>query len=226
MCDFVSGIIREKDEEILIYDFKSHFETASFFGLKGEEYREFEWTGEDEDSLIVRVKNNSDIPLRPLNTSNKNEIFKNENWYRSIILSKFPKRIDLLKYYIPLSKCEDLDLSSITSADGLVLPEKINSYLDLRSLTSADGLVLPEKINSYLDLRSLTSADGLVLPKECGSLYLSSITSADGLVLPKKINSYLDLRSLTSADGLVLPKECGSLYLSSITSADGLVLPK
>ena len=49
----------------------------------------------------------------------------------------------------------DLYLDSLTSAEGLKLPEKIGSlYLD--SLTSAEGLKLPEKIGGGLYLSGLT----------------------------------------------------------------------
>ena len=122
----------------------------------------------------------------------------------------------------------DLDLSSLTSAEGLELPEEIGGSLDLSGLTSAKGLKLPKKIGGYLNLYSLTSAEGLEFPEEIGgSLYLNSLTSAKGLKLPKKIGGYLNLNSLTSAEGLELPEEIGgSLYLRSLTSAEGLKLPE
>jgi hypothetical protein len=82
MCDFVSGIIREKDEAILFYDMVSHCKTASHFKLSGEEYREFEWTKDDPDSLVVRVPEGHT---------------KNENWYRSIILAQYKTRDDLIR---------------------------------------------------------------------------------------------------------------------------------
>jgi putative effector of murein hydrolase len=122
----------------------------------------------------------------------------------------------------------DLDLSSLTSAEGLQLPESIGGSLYLSSLTSAKGLQLPESIGGRLDLSSLTSAEGLQLPESIGgNLYLSSLTSAKGLQLPESIGGNLDLRSLTSAEGLQLPESIGgSLYLRSLTSAKGLQLPK
>ena len=60
----------------------------------------------------------------------------------------------------------NLDLRSLTSAEGLKLPETVNGGLYLGSLTSAEGLKLPETIGGYLDLGSLTSAEGLVIPDE------------------------------------------------------------
>ena len=121
-----------------------------------------------------------------------------------------------------------IDLSSLTSAEGLVLPESIGGTIDLRSLTSAEGLVLPKSIGGGIDLDSLTSAEGLVLPESIGGgIVLRSLTSAEGLVLPESIDGNIVLRSLTSADGLVLPESIGcSIILDSLTSADGLVLPK
>ena len=119
-------------------------------------------------------------------------------------------------------------LSSLASADGLVLPESIGGGIDLRSLTSADGLILPESIGGRINLSSLASAKGLVLPQHVGGdIYLRSLASADGLVLPQHVGGDIDLRSLASADGLILPKQLGgSIDLRSLTSADGLVLPQ
>ena len=122
----------------------------------------------------------------------------------------------------------NIDLGSLTSADGLVLPKQVGGNLELDNLVTTEGLVLPESIGGSINLRSLTSADGLVLPKQLGGgIDLRSLTSADGLVLPQHVGGYIDLRSLTSADGLILPQHIGGyINLSSLTSADGLVLPQ
>ena len=122
----------------------------------------------------------------------------------------------------------NIDLGSLTSADGLVLPESIGGGMDLRHLTSADGLVLPQHVGGNIFLRHLTSADGLVLPQHVGGdIYLSSLVSADGLVLPESIGGSIDLSSLTSADGLILSQHVGGdIDLRSLASADGLVLPE
>ena len=122
----------------------------------------------------------------------------------------------------------NIDLGSLTSAEGLIFPKQVGGSIDLRSLTSADGLVLPKQLGGGIDLRSLTSAEGLVLPQHVGGdIYLSSLVSADGLVLPESIGGRIDLRSLTSADGLVLPQHIGgNIFLRHLTSADGLVLPQ
>ena len=99
-----------------------------------------------------------------------------------------------------------LNLNSLTSAEGLVLPNTIEGCLSLSGLTSAEGLELPNIINGDLDLRGLISAEGLVLPDTInGSLDLDSLTSAKGLVLPNTIKGYLYLYNLTSAEGLILP---------------------
>ena len=121
----------------------------------------------------------------------------------------------------------NLDLSNLTSAEGLVLPDIINGSLDLRGLTSAKGLVLPDTINGDLNLSGLKSVKNVKLPTTVnGNLDLHRLTSAEGLVLPDTINGYIDLRNLTSAKGLVLSNTLnGDLYLTSLTSAEGLVLP-
>ena len=122
----------------------------------------------------------------------------------------------------------NIDLGSLTSADGLVLPQHVGGNIFLRHLTSADGLVLPQHVGGNIYLSSLASADGLVLPESIGGgIDLRSLTSADGLVLPESIGGGMDLRHLTSADGLVLPQHVGgNIFLRHLTSADGLVLPQ
>ena len=86
----------------------------------------------------------------------------------------------------------DLYLDSLTSAEGLKLPEKIGSlYLD--SLTSAEGLKLPEKIS--------------------GILYLNSLTSAEGLKLPEKISGILNLDSLTHNQKEILRRRYPNLEI-------------
>ena len=52
-----------------------------------------------------------------------------------------------------------LSLDGLTSAEGLVLPEKIGGWLSLNGLTSAEGLVLPTKIGDSLFLNGLTNEE-------------------------------------------------------------------
>jgi hypothetical protein len=98
--------------------------------------------------------------------------------------------------------CDAYDFSEILE-DGFF-------DLDLSHLTSADGLKLPATVGGSLDLSSLTSADGLKLPtKVGGSLYLCSLTSADGLKLPATVGGSLDLSSLTDDERERIRKEFG-----------------
>ena len=122
----------------------------------------------------------------------------------------------------------NIDLRSLTSADGLVLPQHVDDYIDLSSLASAERLVLPQHVGDYILLGSLVSADGLVLPQYVGSnIDLHSLTSAEGLVLPKYVGASIGLDHLTNAERLVLPQHVGnSIVLHSLTSADGLVFPE
>ena len=70
----------------------------------------------------------------------------------------------------------DLDLSHMTSAEGLKLPEHVGWSLDLRGLTTADGLKLPEHVGGWLGLSGLTTAEGLKLPLHVGGdIYLWSL---------------------------------------------------
>ena len=101
---------------------------------------------------------------------------------------------------------DNIYLDSLTSTDGLVLPQHVDGNIGLHYLTSAEGLVLPQHVGNSIDLHSLTSAEGLVLPESIGGdIYLNSLTSAEGLVLPKHVGGNIKLWSLASAEGLVLP---------------------
>ena len=142
--------------------------------------------------------------------------------YLDVILS------EKLNKKLPKFIRENLDLSGLTSAEGLIFPSSIGGGLNLSNLTSAEELVLPTNIGGNLDLVALRSAKGLNLPSSIGgSLYLCSLTSANGLIFPKDISGDLDLRRLTTSKGLNFPLSIGgSLYLCSLTSAKGLNLPK
>ena len=132
----------------------------------------------------------------------------------------YSKKTQLPKTYLK----GNLDLSGLTSAKGLNLPQTINGDLNLSGLTSAEGLNLPQSIKGNLDLSGLTSAEGLNLPQNTnGDLDLSGITSAEGLNLPQSVNGSLDLNGLTSAEGLNLPLTItGCLYIGNLNSIVGL----
>jgi hypothetical protein len=121
----------------------------------------------------------------------------------------------------------DLNLYSLSSAEGLTFPSSIGGNLDLGSLSSAEGLTFPSSIGGNLDLGSLSSAEGLTLPSSIGgNLHLDNLSSAEGLTLTSSIGGDLYLNSLSSAEGLTLPSSIGgSLYLGSLSSAEGLTLP-
>lgn len=75
---------------------------------------------------------------------------------------------------------DQISLSEEESLSGDIQFHYGNLYLS--SLTSAEGLILPTSIGGYLDLGSLTSAEDLILPTSIGGdLYLDRLTSAEGL---------------------------------------------
>ena len=121
----------------------------------------------------------------------------------------------------------DLRLDSLTSAKGLKLPDVVGGGLFFNRLTSAKGLKLPDEVRGSLCLDGLTSAEGLKLPDVVGgSLWLCRLTSAEDLKLPNEVGDSLVLHRLTSAEDLKLPNEVrGSLWLDRLTSAEGLKLP-
>ena len=57
---------------------------------------------------------------------------------------------------MPQSIGESLNLSGLTSAEGLKLPPSISGYLDLSGLTSAEGLIIPEPLTYYIYMDCFT----------------------------------------------------------------------
>ena len=129
---------------------------------------------------------------------------------------------------LPQSVSGNLRLDSLTSAEGLNLPQGVGGNLSLGGLTSAEGLTFPTSVGGTLDLHSLNNAEGLSLPISVGeSLHLDSLTSAEGLTLPQSVGFRLDLASLTNAEGLTLPQSVGGdIDLRRLTNAEGLTLPQ
>jgi hypothetical protein len=215
MCQFISFFHRPDNGDVAIFDLTSHSNTQAKLSLNEKLWREGHYLPSGQ--IVCRVAPDDKITEQECNERLKNH---------------YPSFVEFFNWAMG-ETCKigiysgSLDLSSLTSAAGLKLPNKISGYLDLRSLTSAAGLKLPNEISGSLDLSSLTSAAGLKLPNEIsGFLYLRSLTSAAGLKLPTKCGS-LDLRSLTSAAGLKLPNEIsGFLDLSSLTSAEKEKLTK
>lgn len=121
----------------------------------------------------------------------------------------------------------DLNLSNLTSVEGLILPDNVGGTLNLNSLRSIESLILPNSVRGSLCLFSLFNIENLTLPNRVGGfLDLSNLTNAEGLILPKSIGWDLDLSSLTDAKDITFPNSIGcGLYLSSLISATNLILP-
>jgi len=211
MCKMASGFINPQTFEVRVAALDSHSDTADKLGLKdGPEpnwWREMHYTPEGE--IECRVL---DIDAH---SSEECEAAVAKRWPTFLSFLAWAARHG--------ATASALSLKSLTSAEGLVLPDGV-AWLNLDGLTSAEGLVLPEGVRE-LSLDGLTSAEGLVLPEGVRGLYLDGLTSAEGLVLPEGVRR-LSLDGLTSAEGLVLPEGVRGLYLDGLTSAEGLVLPE
>ena len=68
--------------------------------------------------------------------------------------AEWPRFVDFLSWALAQGtyKPGDLNLSGLTSAEGLKLPESVVGGLDLSGLTSAEGLKLPESFGGWLYL--------------------------------------------------------------------------
>ena len=78
MCEFFSAVIC-KDGRILCSDGKSHEGIEVGWNLKPGEYREFEWTSENPNTLYARMEENEE-----------------KGFWLSLILSQFKTRSELL----------------------------------------------------------------------------------------------------------------------------------
>jgi len=138
MCQFASGFFNPKSMVVKVHDLSSHSDTQKVLKLgDGPEpngWREFHYlpTGE--------------IECRALPVDDKTSAQCAEE-----LRERWPTFVDFFNWSMK-QVCEDgkyggwleLDLRSLTSAEGLTLPSSIGGWLDLRSLTSAEGLTLPE----------------------------------------------------------------------------------
>ena len=172
MCQFASFIFNPRTLEVKIYDLGSHAKTFDHFGLvdgaEADCWREGHYRPDGTISCCCL----------DIDTHLASEC-------EAILRKKWPTFINFFNSSRELENYRgSLDLSGLTSAEGLILPKRVGGWLDLSGLTSADGLTLPKEVGGWLDLSGLTSAEGLTLPKEVGGgLYLSGLSSRDRAML-------------------------------------------
>ena len=185
MCDFLSFVVdSETGEKIRCGDLRSHSKTFSILKLDATKYRECEWTSDDEKSLVVRrLPEDHDA-----------------NWYRAIILAKFPTRNDLLLEIIP----EVANVGGYLYLNGCTglksLPENLNvgSYLSLNGCTGLKSL--PENLNvsGSLYLDGCTGLKSLPENLKVGvSLSLDGCTGLKSLPENLNVGGYLSLNGCT-----------------------------
>ena len=144
MCNFLSAFIHRRadklplDKRYTFGDLRSHSESAQLAGIKygagpgGDDWAEFEWTGEDEDSLEVRDER--------------------ANMLKAVILGDFANRAACVVFglqRLPAS-LTTLYASGCTLPEGLKLPASLTT-LDASGCTLPSGLVVPKKcrVNRY-----------------------------------------------------------------------------
>jgi len=92
MCDFLSGWIsvdeRTKPELVCDVPYTAHTEMLGVAGVPRYDYREFEWTGEEVESLNVRVQPAGSYFIRD---------DEDAGWLKARIINKYPIRQKLLK---------------------------------------------------------------------------------------------------------------------------------
>ncbi len=220
MCDFLSGIVTLSGD-VHIRSTTSHAETVRVLGLKPGTYREWEWTGEHEDRLIVRTEPGDR---------------HGANWYRACVLALGETRTAMLARLLRedvawqkwLAAGGSLRLNGLTNADNVTFPETIGGSLGLNGLANADNVTFPETIGGDLWLDGLTNADNVTFPETIGgSLGLDGLANADNVTFPETIGGSLGLDGLANADNVTFPETIGgSLWLNGLTNADNVTFPE
>jgi len=124
------------------------------------------------------------------------------------IISKLEGAYD--EWYEQTGIWGSLDLSRLTSASGLALPQNLYGSLNLNSLTTIEGISFPQYIEGSLELNSLTSAKDLDLPQHVnGSIGLRGLTSSEGISFPVQFNDlfYIYLDSLNPTEMRMLQEQ-------------------
>ncbi len=85
-----------------------------------------------------------------------------------------------------------INLSGLTSVDGLVLPRVLRNSLLLNGLKSAEGLVFPRSVDGVIFLQSLTTIVGLELPDSCSmGISFGSLDNSQLEEIRKKFPQYI-----------------------------------
>jgi hypothetical protein len=134
MCQFISFFHHPQTGEILVSDLNSHGNTETNLKLNpAGPYREGHYL--PNGNVICRVSVEDDI---------------SEETCSKLLKSKFPTFTSFFNWCMD-QVCEDgsysgsLDLSGLTTAEGLKLPETVGGSLDLSGLTSKPtNIDLPE----------------------------------------------------------------------------------
>lgn len=135
MCRFISFFHNPITGDVAVSDLNSHGETQKVLNL-GNQWREGHYL--PDESFELRLSGEDRVSQDACN-----ERFKN----------RFPSFATFFNWAI-CSVCKDgvfdssLDLSSLTSAAGLKLPNEISGSLDLRSEIKKEYLVIVEKMKT------------------------------------------------------------------------------
>lgn len=77
---------------------------------------------------------------------------------------------------------DNLDLLSLRSGKGLVLPEFVGGNVGFYSLEAGEGLILPRYVGGCIGFENLPSIKNIKLPEHIdGLLFLDSLSSSEGL---------------------------------------------
>jgi hypothetical protein len=184
MCDFLSGLVNldcDKKLKIWAHDPRSHSETAAYFQLKPDTYREWEWTEDDDGaSLVVRTATGD----------------HETNWYRACILAKYPNRAAMLDYCLQTIEATHIYLNDCKSLKEVPCFPKA-TYISLNDCTALKEVpCFPEATHIYLS--GCTALKEVPCFPKATTIYLNDCKSLKEVpCFPKATYIYLnDCKSL------------------------------
>ena len=174
MCDFHSVIVRR--DGLIYHDLSnSHSQMAQKAGWRENSvtshltnkpaFIELEWNGKGEYpkwEKLARLNNDTDYTkvqqdaaeahyrkLQAYLQNGSHADYFDRPEYLDVVIAKLGGAVE-----VNGDGEASINLSSLTTAEGLTLPKEIGGSLYLYSLTTAEGLTLPEKIGGKVYLKN------------------------------------------------------------------------
>ena len=143
MCECLSFCL-VGDDVFAAHNLQSHASAQQTHKLKSGSYRECEWVMDEPERLSVRIEPGDE---------------RGENWYRAIVLAKWPTRRKLLEHLCSqLGVGMDMDWKNVTS-----ITSAGNGHVDASGCAALTKLDAPKA--DYVDVRGCAALTKLDAPE-------------------------------------------------------------